>query len=218
MPDCPRRIGVFGGTFDPIHSGHLCIAEEARDSLGLAQVLFIPARVSPFKLEQMSATAEDRLAMVQLAVADNPAFRALRLEIDRPGPSFTVDTLRALRVELGEDCELVLILGGDALASLASWREARTLPDLARIAVYPRPGAAPNIARLEQDLPGLRAAIVDLDAVQMDISASEIRQRVQDGRSIRYLVPAPVEAFIREHHLYLTERDGARQLRRCPCL
>jgi len=209
----PHRIGVFGGTFDPIHNGHLCIAEEARCSLALAEVLFIPARISPFKTNQASTSAEDRLAMVQLAIADNPAFRVERLEIDRPGPSYTIDTLRILHRQR-TNCELYLVLGSDSLASLASWREARALPGLARIAVYPRPGVCPDLERLEQDLPGLQAALIELDAVQLNLSATAIRQRVQAGRSIRYLVPAAVEDYIRCHGLYLA---GTPPRSRCLC-
>ncbi|MHB9034113.1 MAG: nicotinate-nucleotide adenylyltransferase [Anaerolineae bacterium] len=217
MPaDQLRRLGVYGGTFDPIHVGHLCIAEEARTALDLEQVLFIPARVSPLKQGQVSASAADRLEMVSLAIAGNPAFRDSSLEIDRPAPSFTVDTLRELHALYGSACELTLIIGGDSLATLTKWHQARLLPELARIAVYPRPGIQPDFTRLEQALPGLTAALSVLDAVQLDISSSAVRQRVRSGRSIRYLVPDNVAAFIQTRGLYLAETDTD-PARNCPC-
>jgi nicotinate-nucleotide adenylyltransferase len=201
-------MGVFGGTFDPIHIGHLCIAEEARISLCLEQVLFVPACVSPFKLGQVLASAEDRLNMVKLAISDNPGFNATRLEIDRPAPSYTVDTLRQLHTQYGDDTALYLIMGGDSLVSIAAWRQASALIELAHIAVYPRPFVIPDLALLEHQLPGFTAALVTLDGAGLEISATDIRGRVQNGRTIRYLVPAAVESYIREHGLYRAERKG----------
>lgn len=212
MPDAgTRQIGILGGTFDPIHIGHLWIAEEARDQLGLSEVFFIPAHVSPFKTHIISASAQARLTMVRLAIADNPAFRAEPLEIERPGPSYTIDTLRILHSRY-PGCPLFLILGSDSLASLAAWREAMALVAMAQIAVYPRSGVCPDLEQLERELPGLRAALIELDALKLDISATVIRQRVQDGRSIRYLVPPAVEAYIHEHSLYRTQEEGAQPL------
>lgn len=212
-----RRVGVFGGTFDPIHIGHLCIAEEARASLELHQVLFIPAHVSPFKLGQGTTSGAQRLDMVQLAIADNAAFRASDIELKRPGPSYTIDTLRQLGAECGAETELYLILGGDSLASLAAWRQAQELPKLARIALYPRPGFTPDLARLEQQIPGIGTALTRLDAPLLEISATAIRARVSSGRSIRYLVPAAVQAYIREHGLYSAQLNGQRPSAAKPC-
>jgi nicotinate-nucleotide adenylyltransferase len=213
----PRRLGVFGGTFDPIHLGHLVIAEEARVTLGLDLVLFIPARVSPFKLGQATACAADRLRMVELAIADNPSFQASRLEIEREGPSFTVDTLRQLRTAYGPQVELFLLLGADSLAAIAGWHQAQELVKLAWIAVYARPGVALVPDALERQVPGLAAVTQTLDGVKLDISATEIRSRVRLQRSIRYLVPSAVETYIHQHGLYLTEGTGIPSVPSHPC-
>ena len=205
----PQRLGIFGGTFDPIHLGHLVIAEEARASLDLDGVLFIPARVSPFKLGQATASADNRLRMVELAIADNPAFQASRLEIEREGPSYTVDTLRQLRAFYGPQPELFLLMGTDSLATIASWHEAQELVKLAWIAAYARPGVPLDLVELDRQVPGLAAATRLLDDVKLDISSTDIRSRVRAERTIRYLVPPSVEAYIRQHGLYLAEGTGA---------
>ena len=145
--------------------------------------------------------------MVRLAIADNAAFFASDIELNRPGPSFTVDTLRQLRADFGAGAELYLLLGGDSLASLAAWREAAELPRLARIALYPRPGYIPDLTALEEQLPGIGAALTRLDAPLLDISASDIRARVRSGRTIRYLVPAPVAAYIYARGLYSAQSN-----------
>lgn len=204
-----QRLGIFGGTFDPIHLGHLVIAEEARASLDLDGVLFIPARVSPFKLGQATACAEDRMRMVELAIADNPAFQASRLEIEREGPSYTVDTLRQLRALYGPQPELFLLMGTDSLATIASWYQAQELARLTRIVAYARPGVPLDLAELDRQVPGLAAVTRLLDAVKLDISSTDIRSRVRAERTIRYLVPPTVEAYISQHGLYLTEGTGA---------
>ncbi|MHB1354929.1 MAG: nicotinate-nucleotide adenylyltransferase [Anaerolineae bacterium] len=203
-----QRLGVFGGTFDPIHLGHLVVAEEARTSLALDGILFIPARVSPFKLGQATACAEDRLRMVELAIADNIAFQTCRLEIEREGPSYTVDTLQQLRALYGPQPELYLLMGTDSLAMIASWHHVTELVQLARIVAYTRPGASFDLDGLNRKVPGLAAAVNLLDAVKLDISATDIRRRVRTGRTIRYMVPPSVEAYIHQHGLYLTEGTG----------
>ena len=181
------RVGVFGGTFDPVHVGHLAIANAALDELGLDRVYFVPARRSPLKQHGPIATAEDRLAMLTAAIAGEPRFRVSPVELDRKGPSFTVDTLEALH---GEG-ELFLILGSDAYADFERWHEPARIRGLAAIVVAARPGA-PNAPR------GIRV----LDSPLMDISSRELRARAARGRSLRYLVPEAALRYIEEHGLY----------------
>jgi nicotinate-nucleotide adenylyltransferase len=201
---------VFGGTFDPIHVAHLAVAEAARDALGLERVLFIPNRQPPHKPDQVVTPAADRLAMVRAAIADNPAFEVSTIEVDREGPSYTVDTLEALRADrlaAGESEELALILSVEALAGLATWHEPSRVLGLAQLVVAPRdgfPDLDPEaIARL---VPGSTARVVTLDGPRMRLSASDIRARAAAGRSIRYLVPDAVAAYIGDHALYTKPR------------
>ena len=180
-------VGVFGGTFDPVHVGHLAIANEALDELNLDHVYFVPARRSPLKQDGPIASAEDRLAMLTAAIADEPRFRVSLIELRREGPSFTVDTLEALR----DEGELFLILGSDAYADFERWREPARIRDLATIVIAARPGApnAPHGVRL-------------LDSPLMDISSRELRTRAARGRSLRYLVVEATLRYIEEHRLY----------------
>ena len=143
------RLGILGGTFDPIHYAHLVIAEECRVRLGLAGVIFIPAGEPPHKRRQSVTPAADRLAMVELAIASNPAFRVSRVEIDRPGPSYSVDTIAALQAELGPEAELYFIVGQDAMADILTWHEPRRLLALCRLVAIHRPGVRePDMAAL----------------------------------------------------------------------
>ncbi len=199
-------LGVFGGTFDPIHVAHLAVAEAARDALGLARVLFVPNRQPPHKPDHAVTPAEHRVAMVRAAIADNPAFEIDTLEVDREGPSYTADTLEALRAErvaAGDTGDLALVLSVEALAGLASWHQPERVLALAQLVVAPRdgyPGVEPEaIARL---VPGVTPRIVMLDGPRMRLSASEIRARAAAGRSLRYLVPDAVAAYIGDHGLY----------------
>jgi nicotinate-nucleotide adenylyltransferase len=181
------RIGVFGGTFDPVHVGHLAIANAALEELDLDRVYFVPARRSPLKEAGPIASAEDRLAMLTAAIGGEPRFRISRAELDREGPSFTVDTLAGMR----DEGELFLILGADAYAEFAKWREPQRIRDLATIVLAARPGVpnAPTGARM-------------LDSPLMDISSRELRARAARGRSLRYLVVEPTLRYIEEHRLY----------------
>lgn len=185
------RVGLLGGTFDPIHLGHLRAAENAREELGLERVAFVPAALPPHRALPLSS-ARDRFAMVALATAGQPAFAASDVELERPGPSYTVDTLRAWRRERPQD-ELVLLLGSDAFAEMESWREAGTVLGLCRVAVMTRPGAAPAAAETD----ALR-----VEGPGLPVSSSEIRQRVKAGRSVRYLVPDAVADYIQKRGLY----------------
>lgn len=186
------RVGIFGGTFDPVHVGHLAIAHAALESLPLDRVVFIPARRAPLKEHAPVAGESDRLDMLELAVAGEQRFSVSRIELDRDGPSYTVETLERLA---GAD-ELFLILGGDALAALPRWKDPNRIAELARLAVAERPGAPERTGR---------ASIVVFDAPRLDISSRELRARAARGRSLRYLVPDPVWRHIEARGLYRAE-------------
>lgn len=205
------RIGILGGTFDPIHIGHLAVGEEAREALDLDRVLFVPAGVPPHKLGREISPPEHRVAMVRLAIADNPAFELCRIEVDRGGPSYTVGTVERLRGEAGPFAatELTVLISAELLGSLHTWHEPDRLLALARLAVVPRPGhAVAGREYLAEHFPGLEDRVTFLDAPNLGLSATEIRARAAAGRSIRYLVPDAVAAYIGDHDLY---RDPIRR-------
>jgi nicotinate-nucleotide adenylyltransferase len=204
-----RRVGILGGTFDPVHYGHLVIAEQVREALALDRVLFVPAARPPHKLDEPLTPAADRVAMVALAIAGNPAFVMSEIELVRDGPSYTVDTLTELADEAarqGVARDLYFILSVEALAGIATWHESARLFELARLAVVPRPGdPLPDESRLREMLPGgalWLSRVECVETVPLAHSASDVRERAAAGRSIRYLVPPAVEAYIREHRLY----------------
>lgn len=198
----------MGGTFDPVHVGHLTVAEQTREALDLSTVLFVPASDPPHKRDRSVTSAAHRLAMVELAVSGNPRFRVSRIELDRPGASFAVDTMAELaaRADAADRERPVFILSVEALWGFPTWREPRRILELCRVAVVPRRGTpAPDDPWLTQQFPGQEDRFVFLDGPHLGHSATDIRGRVAAGRSIRYLVPPAVEAYIGEHHLY---RDG----------
>ncbi len=196
---------MLGGTFDPIHRGHLMVAEETRARLDLAEVLFMPAAQTPLKEDNFISAAEHRVQMVRLAITDYPYFKLSTIEIDRAGPSYTVDTIIELRDKLGADNELFFILGWDNLAQLTRWKEPSRLIQMCRLVAVPRPGySLPDLNPLGIALPGLPQRLILLDKPEVDIDATEIRNRVVQGLSIRHLVPEPVEGYIKEHKLYAT--------------
>ena len=202
--------GVFGGTFDPIHLAHLAVAEAARDAFGLRRVLFIPAAQPPHKPGRDISPVEDRLAMVEAAVEGNPAFEVSRLEIERSGPSYTVDTLTAL-CDAAPGDRLALILSAESYSEFGSWHEPRRILDLAALVVAPRVGYAdadPDL--IARQFPDARATVAFMDGPRIRLSASEIRQRAADGRSVRYLVPDAVAAYIGDHDLYQHHRRDHR--------
>lgn len=205
-PTESRRIGIIGGTFDPIHYGHLVVAEEVRATLHLAEMVFIPAGSPPHKQGRINTAAEHRLAMLQIAIADNPYFSYSRVEIDRPGPSYLTDTLRILHEQWGQDCELSFVLGWDSLLELHHWRDPQgILSQLTHLVAVGRPGYVENIEynkELEVRLPGIMQRLVVVDAPRLDISSTDLRQRVAEGRPIKYQVPAAVEQYIATHELY----------------
>jgi nicotinate-nucleotide adenylyltransferase len=195
-------LGVLGGTFDPIHVGHLAVAEEAREALGLARVMFVPAGQPPHKVPGSVSRVGDRVAMVQLAIADNPAFELSMIEVQREGPSYTVDTLEAL-ARANPGARLHLILSAETFAELPTWHEPERLFEAARMAVVPREGyPAPDPAWLARAFPGREDRVEYLGGPRFELSSTALRARVAAGRSIRYLVPAAVEAYIADHDLY----------------
>lgn len=192
-------MGLLGGTFDPIHDGHLAIAQRVRAVLGLAGVVFIPAGIPPHKPGQAVSPGADRAAMIALAIAADPRFSLSTIELDRPGPSYTVDTLAALAA--GQALEF--ILSAEAFAGFPGWHQPSRILELARLAVVPRAGARPiDTGWLDAQLPTWRDRVDFVDAPPIDVSASVIRDRVRAGLSIDGLVPAAVADYIQTHHLY----------------
>ena len=196
------KAGILGGTFDPVHMGHLAVAKEARSSLGLEEVLFVPAGRPWLKEEAGVQEPGHRLDMLRLALRGLTGFRISTIELDRPGPTYTVDTLAELRRRSPSD-ELFFIIGADNLAQLPRWREPDRIISLCRLVVAPRAGCPmPDIVRLEAAVPGLKKRLVMLDKPVIDISASMIRERVCLGLSIKNLVPEAVAGYIKENGLY----------------
>ena len=215
-----KAIGILGGTFDPIHFGHLRLAEEMLEMADLQQIRFIPAGTPPHR-EVPQVSARHRSAMVKLAIADQPAFVLDDREVKRTTPCYTVDTLRELRAELGASQPLCLLMGGDAFLQLHTWHEWERLFDLAHIVVGFRPGFTLDerihsateklrrhyqqrlcaVATLSQQPSG---GIVELAIPKLEISATLIRSRVAENRSIRYLLPNAVADYIHQHHLYIS--------------
>ena len=197
------NIGVLGGTFDPIHNGHIIVAEETRARLNLAEVLVVPAGQPWLKEGSPILAAEHRVQMVRLAIADYPYFKLSTMEIDRTGPSYTVDTISELQAQLSAGDELFFILGWDNLTQLPQWREPSRLIKICRLVAVPRPGyLRPDLRSLEAVIPGLSQRLILLDKPEVDIGATNIRDRVAQGLSIHHLVPEPVGEYIRQHKLY----------------
>ena len=190
------RVGLFGGSFNPPHVGHLAVAEAARDEAALDHVLWMPAATPPHKRDDGLPAAEHRLAMTRLATAGHDAFAVSDLELRRAGVSYTVDTLRALRAD-HPDAEFLLLLGGDSLRQFHTWREPDAILDLAQPLVYPRSGS--DLAAVD---PSLRRRAILLDRPLLDLSSTDVRGLLRAGRSARYLVPDAVLAYADEHGLY----------------
>jgi len=198
--------GVLGGTFDPIHNGHLIVAEEVRAGLDLAEVLFVPAGQPWLNKSTFISPVKHRLEMLRLALADKPYFKLSNMEIERAGPTYTVDTIAELKAQLGGRDELFFILGWDSLAMLPKWRQPSRLITMCHLVVVPRPGyPLPDLHALEASIPGLSRRVTLMEKPEIDISASVIRDRVARGLSVCHLVPEPVDEYIRQHKLYLTK-------------
>jgi len=190
-----HRIGLFGGTFDPIHVGHLALAERAVEQLDLKTLYFVPNAISPLKTRAPRASGRDRLAMIRAAIKGNPRFKALDLEIRRRGPSFTIDTVAALSRRTS--AKLYFLIGADALSDLARWHRAKELARRVTFAVFRRPGS-----------PGIRPPAwvrswVEVNGPLIDISSSDLRDRLLRGLSIRYLVPEGAAAVLKRRRLYV---------------
>lgn len=219
------RIGVFGGSFNPIHLGHLLLAEDILEILPLDRILFVPAAAPPHKPARGLAPARDRYAMTELAIGGNPRFAISDLELRRPGPSYTVDTLEALRREAGAGATLFLLIGSETFLDLLSWKEPQRLAQLARLVVIPRAESAfdPDGIQAQKVLaetgqerwiripPALSEAqpadkgVLLVAAMSLPISSSDLRRRAREGRSLTYRVPEAVRTYILERQLYRDE-------------
>ena len=195
------RIGVFGGTFDPIHTGHLAIAEEVRSRLALEEICFVPAGDPWMKAGQPLTAASDRLTMARLAVEDNPFFRVSTVELESSGPSYTIDTLNILREEYGTEAELFFILGTDAFVRFEEWKNPEGILQIARLVVVDRPGATTWAEDVGDELANT-GRVERVQGLHLEISASEVRRRVAKEESIRYLVPDVVERYIYARKLF----------------
>lgn len=196
-----ERIGILGGAFDPPHIGHLILGETARAQLALDRVLYLPTGQPPHKEDQNVSAAQHRLMMTQLAVAGNPFFAASAIDIDRPGPHYTVTLRPYLEAAFGA-AAFILIIGGDSLRDLPEWREPGTIVAQWELAALPRPGSDFNLDALEKVTPGVTQATTFLDGPSVSLSSTQIRRWIQEGRSLRYTIPAPVFRYIKENALY----------------
>ena len=201
VPQFNHRLGIFGGTFDPVHLGHLILVSELRYALGLDRVLLIPNARSPFKSDQEISPAAHRVAMLELAVAATPWLDVSTIELERGGVSYTVDTLRALH-QHDPAAQLVFLMGADSLAELPTWRDPEGILSLAEIGVACRPGASPDISATHAALPTSRNRVHAVETPLIALSSSDIRTRIRDGKPITFLVPPTVEHYITTHNLY----------------
>lgn len=200
-----KRIGVFGGTFDPIHIGHLILVEEARHHLRLDQIMLAPAGDPPHKPDRPISPLHHRLAMCRLAVADGNGISISLIDAERPGPHYTSDMLRLLREKVGAEAKLYFLMGLDSLRDLPTWHEPEWLVHNCRLVALRRHDVKIDWARLEAELPGVRERVTVLDMPELDIASSDLRERVRDGQPIRYQVPREVERYIGEQGLYRSQ-------------
>jgi nicotinate-nucleotide adenylyltransferase len=202
------NIGVLGGTFDPIHIGHIKVAAEVVARLDLPRILFMPAGQPWLKLNNANAISpvQHRLEMVRLGIAGNPRFKLSTLEVERGGPTYTVDTIAQLHSGLDEGDEIFFILGWDNLMQLPQWHRPQRLIELCRLVAVPRVDfPLPDLPALEKELPGITQRVILFDKPRIDVNASVIRRRAAEGKSISDFVPKSVERYIREHSLYVTD-------------
>ena len=198
----PERIGIFGGTFDPPHLGHLILASEAHAQLKLTRLLWVLTPVPPHKMNRPVSSLDHRLAMVKLALKDEPAFELSTIEIERPGPHYTLDTIRVLS-KGHPSADLILLLGGDSLRDLPTWhRPADLVAACHQIGVMRRPGDSIDMASLEKKIPGLKSKVKFVEAPLLEIASSEIRRRATHGLPFRYYLLPAVYQYIQEYHLY----------------
>lgn len=204
-----RRLAVMGGTFDPIHYAHLLIAEDVRRRFELPQIVFMPSGSPPHKTDYEVSSAEDRYIMAVLATSGNPSFAVSRLELDRSGPSFTIDTIRRLKAEIGPGARISWVTGADAVLEILTWHQPDAILDEAQIVAVPRPGF--DLNELDETLGPERASKVTIiDAPLAEISSTMIRERIRAGESIRYLTPRPVIDYIEKRGLYVSDPQKVR--------
>lgn len=208
MPDqAHERVGLFGGTFDPPHVGHLILASEAQSQLELTRLLWTVTPDPPHKQDQFITLLQHRLAMVKLAIQHNPFFELSDIELERPGPHYTVDTIKLL-AEQNPNAEIVPIIGSDSLHDLPTWHQPQEILYAAHwVGVMRRPGEETNLQALERELPGISSKIHYVDAPLLEIASREIRERVVTGKPFRYYLPLPVYEYIEQHHLYQESND-----------
>jgi nicotinate-nucleotide adenylyltransferase len=200
MAAMQQRLGVMGGTFDPIHYGHLVTAEEALHQFDLDEVLFVPTGQPWMKQHEKVSPPEDRYLMTVIATASNPRFRVSRMDVDRDGPTYAVDTLRGLKSDLGDDVALFFITGADAILEIFQWKQPQELFDLAHFIAATRPGF--DIASFESHAETHHPGISVMNIPALAISSTDVRARVHEGRPIRYLVPEGVNSYVQKAALY----------------
>jgi len=197
-----EQIGLFGGTFDPPHLGHLILASEAHSQLELNRLLWVLTPDPPHKQDQEITPIEHRLAMVELAIQDNPDFELSRIELDRPGPHYTLDTVELIAQQY-PDADITPIIGGDSLRDLPKWHRPKELLQACHwVGVMHRPGEQRNLEELEHSLPGISSKVHYVDAPLLEIASREIRNRITHGQPYRYYLPSAVYEYIEQHHLY----------------
>jgi nicotinate-nucleotide adenylyltransferase len=196
------RLGVLGGTFDPIHIGHLILAEEAREQLSLSTVYFVPAGDPPHKRDRHLVPVDDRIAMIERAIAGNPCFEASRVDADRPGPHYTLDMVRIFQQNMPAGYELYFLMGYDSLAELPTWHRARELVAACHLVALTRYNVPLDWEYLEASLPGIRERVTLLDMPELEVSSRQIQERVRAVRTTRYLVPDAVRCYMEERGLY----------------
>lgn len=201
------RIGVLGGTFDPVHSGHLHIARELRAALGLERIIWVPAGRPPHKAGQIVSSDGDRLAMLVLALQESSADEISTVDIARSGPSYTADMLELLRDRVAP-ATLVFLMGEDSLRDFPTWRDPERIAGAAELAVAGRPGVESDVASVTDAIPALRGRVHLIPMPEVAVSSSEIRERIREGQSVNGLIPPAVERYIREHGLYLSGMEA----------
>lgn len=203
MAEKKHRVGILGGTFDPIHVGHLVTAEAVRNEYKLDKVIFIPAAIPPHKQEQSVTPALHRYIMTVLATYSNPYFEVSPIEMNRPGPSYTIDTIYELIEKYGEDTEFYFITGADAIAEIPTWDRIEELLGICQFIAATRQGCLPNVDNIKEYFGELgRKRIHRLNTPELEISSTDIRARIKNGISIKYIVPLPVEQYIYKEGLY----------------
>ncbi|PJF40535.1 MAG: nicotinate-nucleotide adenylyltransferase [Chloroflexi bacterium] len=199
-----ERVGILGGTFDPPHIGHLILAEYSAEALALDHLLFVPAADPPHKQDQAKTPIAHRLAMLERALADNPRFELSRVDVDRPGPHYTLDMVKIIRDQY-DNPELFFIMGGDSLYDLPTWHQPEKIIEICQLAIIRRPFSEIDATMHDAIIPGLSQRLVIIDAPLLEISSTQIVHRLSQGKSVRYLVPEAVLDYIAAHNLYQTD-------------